>query len=48
MSANGKDKLVPKTSKQLGKYSTEVEAVRTKNEPLITLLKKLDVRVVSK
>jgi hypothetical protein len=33
---------------QLGKYATADEAARTKNAPLIALLKKLDVKVVTK
>jgi hypothetical protein len=35
-------------STKLGKYATAEEAARTKNAPLIALLKKLDVKVVTK
>lgn len=33
---------------KLGKYATSEEAAKAKNEPLIALLKKLDVKVVPK
>jgi len=36
------------TPKQLGKYATAEEAAKAKNEPLIAILKKLDVKVISK
>ena len=37
-----------KESKQLGKYATAEETAKAKNEPLIALLKKLDVKVIAK
>ncbi len=37
-----------KNKPKLGKYATAEEAVKAKNEPLIALLKKLDVKVVSR
>lgn len=33
---------------KLGKYATAEEAAKAKNEPLIALLKKLNVKVITK
>lgn len=38
-------KTTTKAQPQLGKYATAEEAAKAKNEPLIALLKKLNVQV---
>ena len=49
MTANEKvsKKLSSKAAKQLGKYATADEAAKAKNEKLVTLLKKLNVKAIS-